>query len=283
MSAQSAVKRDRKQLLRESWTQIALPYERDLVPRFLPWTHHTLDAFTGLNLPPHGQVVVPACGPGHELLMLAKALPESVRILGIDLAEGMVEVANQRIEAAGCSERVHAVAGDACSLPTEWQPISGIVSCFGLQQLPEPHRVLTSWVQSLAPGGVLAVCYWPGSVEEAGPWHRMTQLTANKKPLKQDETADWESQIPVLAAAEGADVLVDAIPQYDMKWPNAETFWKVMTEAGPWHARMLHYGQQHMDDLKVEFLRAYPDSSAPLEHAPRARVIIMRRHKKAML
>lgn len=38
---------------------------------------------------------------GQELLMLAKALPQDREIIGVDIAEGMVALASQRIAAAG--------------------------------------------------------------------------------------------------------------------------------------------------------------------------------------
>jgi hypothetical protein len=38
-------------------------------------------------------------------------------------------------------------------------------------------QVLADWVSLLQPGGVTAVCYWPGEAESsAGPWHTYGQL-----------------------------------------------------------------------------------------------------------
>ena len=72
---------------------------------------------------PHGPILVPACGPGkclmitlfqyslpsithfvssgHELVMLANAFSDGRHIIGIDLAEGMVDLANSRCKEAG--------------------------------------------------------------------------------------------------------------------------------------------------------------------------------------
>ena len=52
----------------------------------------------------------------------------------------------------GCSDRVRAEAGDACALPASLQPAAGIFSMFGLQQLPDPHVALATWVHALMPG-----------------------------------------------------------------------------------------------------------------------------------
>ena len=89
----------------------------------MPWTQHTLKHFSTQKLPA-GSILVPACGPGkssvpngcmharsnlpgmhifagHELLMLAKSFPDDRQIIGVDLAEGMVDLANARCAEAG--------------------------------------------------------------------------------------------------------------------------------------------------------------------------------------
>lgn len=86
----------RTRLLAESWTAIAQQYEHRLAPLFQPWLDQLVEALHAKSLP-EGDVIVPACGPGVELLMLAEALPRESKIVGIDLAAGMVDVANARI------------------------------------------------------------------------------------------------------------------------------------------------------------------------------------------
>ena len=71
---------------------------QELVPRFLPWAQQLL-ALLPQHLP-QGCCCCPGCGPGDELILLHQALPGR-RIVGIDLAPGMTQLAQQRIEAAG--------------------------------------------------------------------------------------------------------------------------------------------------------------------------------------
>ena len=40
-------------------------------------------------------------GVGHELVMLAESFPDDRQIIGIDIAEGMVDLANARCAEAG--------------------------------------------------------------------------------------------------------------------------------------------------------------------------------------
>ena len=51
-----------------------------------------------------------------------------------------------------CSDQAIAETGDACNVAGRHAGAAGIVSLFGLQQLPEPHLALANWVQALAPG-----------------------------------------------------------------------------------------------------------------------------------
>ena len=99
LRAVSSSAMSRTRLLAESWTAIAQQYEHRLAPLFQPWLDELVGALDAKDLP-EGDVIVPACGPGIELLMLAEVLPGESNIVGIDLAAGMVDVANARIAAA---------------------------------------------------------------------------------------------------------------------------------------------------------------------------------------
>jgi hypothetical protein len=55
-----------------------------------------------------------------------------------------------------------------------------------------------------------------------------------------------------------------------------------MTRSGPWHSRLLQYGEDHMAQLKREFMRTYPDPSAPLAHSPHARLVVLRQLAAAL-
>ena len=47
--------------------------------------------------------------------------------------------------------RVTVEAADASRLTASHGGAAGVLSCFGLQQMPEPHVVLADWVRALAP------------------------------------------------------------------------------------------------------------------------------------
>ena len=128
----------RQQLLAKSWTAVAMEYERRLAPLFQPWISQLVTLFTSQTLP-EGAIYAPACGPGvclcfilcpawlesrrapcaepcparwagEELVLLAQALPGHHQIVGADLAQGMVDLTQQRI-----AQMTHARC--ACFLP----------------------------------------------------------------------------------------------------------------------------------------------------------------------
>ncbi|GAX74647.1 hypothetical protein CEUSTIGMA_g2095.t1 [Chlamydomonas eustigma] len=70
-------------------------------------------------------------------------------------------------------------------------------------------------------------------------------------PLQLEE---WERGL-TSAACELKDVVLmeDCLIQHRMTWPSVDTFWKVMTYGGPWHARKLLFGDSYMSELEIMF------------------------------
>ncbi|RMZ52231.1 hypothetical protein APUTEX25_001621 [Auxenochlorella protothecoides] len=260
-------------MLQRSWSEAAAAYQEHMVPRFVPWTLATLDAFGSTRIP-EGLVVVPACGPGQELPLLADLLPNH-DILGVDLAEGMVAIARRVIQHQNL-RRVTAMAGDAKSLTqlSGSRPITGIYSCFGLQIIPGPAETLRSWAASLAPGGTLAVTYWPEIAEQEGPWRTLISLTPPA-----DRPADWEVGIPGEALKEpGVELVADKGLDFSMEWPSAGAFFDILSTAGPWRALAILRGPAFMEELRRKFLATCPEADAePLVHTLTARMIVLRK------
>lgn len=58
---------------------------------------------------------------------------------------------------------------------------------------------------------------------------------------------------------------------------------QVMTEAGPWHARLLQMGADHMAELRQQYMAGYPSPDfGPIEHFPHARLIMIRKNMAAL-
>ena len=53
-----------------------------------------------------------------------------------------------------CSDQAWAETGNACDIASRHRGAAGIISLFGLQQLPDAHLALANWVKALDPGAL---------------------------------------------------------------------------------------------------------------------------------
>lgn len=258
--------RDEQQArLAQGWDEAALGYEAYYVPRFAPWVEASVRAVTSESLP-DGPVLVPCCGTFPELDLLVAHLPGR-EIVGIDLSEGMVRLAQQR--AAG-RPGVRALVGDATDLGQRAGRCAAVVSVFGLQQLPDPGFGIRSWYGALAPRGRLSVAYWPSPTETTGPFALLSEVQGGVPTA-----ADWEAElVPALLDA-GATVERDEYPAYSMTHPSAAAFFDAFVEAGPGRAMAIAQGPAYVADLRAAYVAQAP--AGEWTHQPRARLIVARR------
>lgn len=255
--------------LARAWDEAAPGYEEYFVPRFAPWVAAAVSALTGADLPA-GPILVPCCGTFPELPALAAAHPGR-ELAGIDLSAGMVTLARAR---AADYPRVRVEQGDAAVLDPRWHgACAGVVSVFGLQQLPDPETAIANWVRALRPGGLLSVMYWPDSVEEEGPFALLSSL--RESAVDSAGGPAWEERLAAAVGAAGATVLRDEDRRHPMRHPDAATLWQAMTTGGSLRPLALARGEQYMAALRQRFLDGAP--AGAWAHAPRARWIVARR------
>jgi demethylmenaquinone methyltransferase/2-methoxy-6-polyprenyl-1,4-benzoquinol methylase len=98
-------------------------------------------------------------GTGHCVQSLATAVTESGQVFGIDISEGMNQIAQERVEKAGLSDRVDLRVGDAAALPFSAECLDGVFMSFTLElfDTPEIPQVLQQCYKVLRPGGRIAV------------------------------------------------------------------------------------------------------------------------------
>lgn len=104
-----------------------------------------------LQAQPGDRVLEIGSGTGRALVDLFRAVGQSGRVTGIDLSEGMMEIARKRLDGSGAEEKPDLVIGDAVSLPLRNGSRDKIFTSFTLdlfsaadieQVLAECQRVL---------------------------------------------------------------------------------------------------------------------------------------------
>lgn len=78
-----------------------------------------------------GKVLDIGSGPGHVSIELAKLLP-SVEIVGLELSDGMIEMAEKNVDEHGLSARIKFRQGDAAEIPFEDASFDLVISSWSL-------------------------------------------------------------------------------------------------------------------------------------------------------
>lgn len=112
-----------------------------------------------LSTQPGEKILEIGFGTGHCLVSLARAVGSGGRVTGVDISDGMLTVARERLQKEGLSERVDLRLGDAANLDfIEAASLDGAFMSFTLELFdnPEIPRVLREIHRVLKPGGRLA-------------------------------------------------------------------------------------------------------------------------------
>jgi len=156
-------------------------------------------------------------GTGHALLVLAPAVGDAGRVVGIDLSRGMFKVASEKVTHANLSHRVFFGQVDAAALPFEADSFDAIFTSFTLElfDTPEIASVLAECRRALKPGGRVGVVAMARDAHENIPvriyewFHKCMPAYVDCRPINvqsvlalagfeiQDVTRKWMWGLPV--------------------------------------------------------------------------------------
>ena len=103
-----------------------------------------------------GEILDVGTGPARIAITLCRADRE-FRVLGIDLAGPMLDLARRNVADAGLTDRIRFARGDAKSLPFPDGRFEAVISNTIVHHIPDPAPALAEMVRLVADGGTLFV------------------------------------------------------------------------------------------------------------------------------
>jgi len=124
-------------------------------------------ALKELNLTKHQYVLNIPCGTGQNFEDFQKYLQNTGKIIGIDLSQGMLEKAKDKIENNKWNN-IQIIKGNATEIDTEWikkefnadLKFDAIFCDLGLSGFPEWGKVIDSLILLLKPNGKIVIMDW---------------------------------------------------------------------------------------------------------------------------
>ncbi len=206
------------------------------------FAHYGRRLVDAISPSPGASVLDIACGRGAVLFPAAAAVGNEGAVIGIDLADGMIQRTREEARSRGVNARLE--VGDAENLNFADASLDYVLCGFGIMFFPNQSRALDEFRRVLKPGGRLGVTTWRvPQIHEVR--QVLTELGVNPPPY----SPGWITEPSVLA-----DILVRAgflgvqvvLDDAEFEYPNAEAYWE--------HARGTGF-RQVMDGLDSDVVR----------------------------
>jgi phosphatidylethanolamine/phosphatidyl-N-methylethanolamine N-methyltransferase len=112
------------------------------------------EAFKYLSNRPHQKILEIGIGTGTSL----ELYPPHSHIVGIDISEGMIRKARQRLNGHQNGHKVELHVMDACNLEFPDDSFDAVMASYVITTVPDPHKLCREILRVLRPGGqIIAV------------------------------------------------------------------------------------------------------------------------------
>jgi SAM-dependent methyltransferase len=179
------------------------------------------------------------CGIGDPTLQVAVLVGPHGRVVGVDLAEGMLATARERAAALGLGH-VEFRAGDVASMELPPHAFDAVLGRWSLIYVRDVAVVLARLAEALVPSGRIAIAAW--APPEANPWITIPMAALGKAlPMPPPDPAspglfhlsDDGALAAALVRAGFRDVGQERV-QLSQFARDAREFWAMLTDmAGP--------------------------------------------------
>jgi ubiquinone/menaquinone biosynthesis C-methylase UbiE len=144
-----------REYTRTTWNEAASAYPT-LAERFAP----VRQELVRLLAPTAGESVLDlGTGPGEPAMTIAGAVGPTGSVVGVDLSEGMIDVAKKNARERQLTN-VEFKVMDCSALDLPKGKFQGVVSSFGFQIFTDPAKAAREAHRVLGPGGRIAVNIW---------------------------------------------------------------------------------------------------------------------------
>lgn len=114
-------------------------------------------AINELPLGAGGTFLDVATGTGDIAIKIAENAPETVKVVGVDFSEKMLDVGREKINQKGLKNQIELKYGDATDLPFDDNSFEGAITAFGLRNFSNLEKGLKEMLRVVKPGGKVVI------------------------------------------------------------------------------------------------------------------------------
>lgn len=246
-----------KEQQRKSWNKFS--------PGWKKWDSFVMDWLKPIgdkclehaNLKQGDLILDVATGTGEPGLTAATKIGQG-EVIGIDLAEDMIKIAQENTKSRGI-DNYRAISVDACNTHFEDSYFDSIVSRHGVMFFPDPVGGLSELVRVLKQGGKIVVSAW--AEPQNNPWATTIQEIINEKidmtPAPKDRPGLFRCAEPGFLTSMLKEAGLGATEQVELRgtktYPSPQSYWDFMTDvAAPISLALADVDSQTYDEIQEE-------------------------------
>ena len=256
------------------WDRAQPAYLERWVPRFTPYH---VDFAEQLGLKAEDRVLVPSCGPGSDVIALARHVTSQAHglVRGTDDNPSWVAVATRRLKEAALAGRAEIVA--TAPTDTAGGPWSVIACTFSLFLLPARRAALQAWAAALTPNGKVGVMLW-GPAPEDDPyeifWNAAVQIAPELRTGGHRSLVVDRAGMGAMFEEAGLAMVRHTMVSHLLTFPTAERFVDDLCAAASWRERFNGLGEARVAKIRAQFYEVVGGPTRPLTYSPPATIAL---------